>query len=68
MRVYETPRGRLFGGTGCCNVYVRPNPGLCDIHALLKPSNIDVMTMDGETIAASDPTGQNFNYCPYFRR
>ncbi len=49
------------------NVYLR------EINALLRSSDIYVMTMDGETIAASnydDPAtfiGQNFSYRPYFQ-
>lgn len=46
---------------------------LSGINALLKSSDIYMMTMDGETIAASNydlPTsfiGQNFSYRPYFQ-
>jgi two-component system C4-dicarboxylate transport sensor histidine kinase DctB len=46
---------------------------LKEINGLLKSSDIYVMTMDGETIAASnydDPAtfvGQNFSYRPYFQ-
>ncbi|MBX9456882.1 MAG: sensor histidine kinase [Rhizobium sp.] len=49
------------------NVYLR------DINALLKSSDIYVMTLDGETIAASNYAGpatfvgQNFSYRPYFQ-
>jgi two-component system C4-dicarboxylate transport sensor histidine kinase DctB len=46
---------------------------LHDINGLLKSSDIYVMTMDGETIAASNYdsaatfVGQNFSYRPYFQ-
>lgn len=46
---------------------------LANINALLKSSDIYMLTMDGETIAASNydlPTsfiGQNFSYRPYFQ-
>ncbi|WP_432442881.1 sensor histidine kinase [Neorhizobium alkalisoli] len=46
---------------------------LKDINALLKSSDIYVMTTDGETIAASNYdspvsfVGENFSYRPYFR-
>jgi two-component system C4-dicarboxylate transport sensor histidine kinase DctB len=52
---------------------MRANLYLEQINALLKSSDIYVMTMDGETIAASnydDPAtfvGQNFSYRPYFQ-
>ncbi len=49
------------------------NSYLKDINALLKSSDIYVMTMDGETIAASNYdspvsfVGENFIYRPYFQ-
>nr|WP_210105654.1 sensor histidine kinase [Neorhizobium galegae] len=49
------------------------NRYLSEINALLKSSDIYMMTMDGQTIAASNfelPTsfiGQNFSYRPYFQ-
>jgi two-component system, NtrC family, C4-dicarboxylate transport sensor histidine kinase DctB len=49
------------------------NRYLSEINALLKSSDIYMMTMDGETIAASNfelPAsfiGQNFSYRPYFQ-
>jgi Signal transduction histidine kinase regulating C4-dicarboxylate transport system len=51
----------------------RANVYLKDINALLRSSDIYVMTPDGETIAASNydgPTsfvGENFSYRPYFQ-
>jgi two-component system C4-dicarboxylate transport sensor histidine kinase DctB len=51
----------------------RANVYLKDINSLLKSSDIYIMTLDGETIAASNydgPTsfvGQNFSYRPYFQ-
>ena len=51
----------------------RTNAYLKDINALLKSSDIYVMTMDGETIAASNHdqplsfVGENFSYRPYFQ-
>jgi len=50
------------------------NPYLKEINTLLRSSDIYVMTLDGETIAASnydEPTsfvGENFSYRPYFQR
>ena len=51
----------------------RTNAYLKDINGLLKSSDIYLMTMDGETIAASNfdgPAsfvGENFSYRPYFQ-
>ncbi len=52
----------------------RTNAYLKEINALLKSSDIYVMTLDGETIAASNYdsavsfVGENFTYRPYFQQ